>query len=690
MSQALAVNSRDAHDGNLFCSNPYDCRAIPIKDLPLFLNKLPEDDKASLRKPLPIAEIRFEIVKTMQGERSARSLKHQLEQITFKSMRHQCYCINQIVDADELLFLSATSCAALSRQQFHSFVSNYIQYLNQGGRKHLGRLPLLDSAQSTLIIDEIKKRQLRLEPMAITNLCHFILEQFHIPCSRRFVRDWISSHKQEVMIQYVKPAERSRAILRKEELQQYYTDLGDLLKETMPELIYNCDETGFSRRVTATKLRAVLCCDAEPEKAVYIQKPDETTVTLIACVSLAGKYLRPYIVVPSKSMNKEILTHVRPKKECMFVYHANGFSTHAIFCDWFQDVFLPKIRRQREKIGCATKKAILLFDGFSGHDSDRFRALAATNHVLLIKIPAHSSHLTQPLDQQVFQTLKGAYRRESAFRFIKDVMVRKVCRITKAFGYSVLPHIIRDSWGNVRIRCNWDENGEFTSISVEHDSVLQKVIPVSLEKEETTRRKRMKLSAPFGPINLDETKSVSEDRCPLCHSPRRTNEETPLQSASVEKDSIVQDIQEQILERLEEKVLSKGSEGSYVSPIAALEYLIENGRVVLAGRRHLEHLRETLVECKVVEIITEQARKSSDEQEAKPLELHRWTTTSSVVSAILKELPQFHNLPDMDERIFRILIHLVTAGVLAKRVVDPGDDGDQSQSPKFEFRLNVK
>ena len=670
--------------------NPFDLRSLPQKDIPDFLNKLPEDDNSSLRKPVPFGEIDFKTAECLIGERATRSLKHQLETINFKSLRHQCYCIDQVVQADTLLFLSKRSCARmlfLSRQQFHSFLDNYCRYLNNGGPRQVGRPPLIGETQSKELINEIRARQLELQPMTITNLCNHIFEKFKIPCSRRFVRDWISRNKNHVMIQYVKPADASRAAVRSEDLHHFYTQLTEVLNDAVPELVYNCDETGFSRRVTATRLRAVLCTDTQPEKAVYIQKPDESTVTLIACVNLAGKSLRPYVIVPTKSLDKEILKFVRPKKECVFSCQPSGFSTHAIFFDWFREVFLAKIRRQREKMKSPTKQAILIFDGFRGHDSDQLRAFAAENHVLLVKIPPHSSHLTQPLDQQVFQTLKAAYRRITATEFIKDRMARKLFKLTKAFGESFLPHIIRESWNSVGITCEWNDNGEFTKILVEAETVIQKEIPMSRPEEQNSKRKRMRIISPTGPINLEEISLVAEDCCPLCRSPKRPDSQLFIQSALVSKDSDVQAIQDEILERREDKLLRKGNYClGDVDPMTVLEHLLAKGRLSLTARRHFDSIRERLAHWRVLEIVTAQTVKC--QAETNELDMTQWTTSSKILREAAQRMEHFRYLPDMDERIFRILTTLVTEGLLEKR--EPQVEPREPEEPELrecEFRL---
>lgn len=121
--------------------DPFDCRLIPSKDLPAFLSNLTEDDQGHLRPPVPFQELCFGHVGQLIGDRATRSLKHQLESVAFKSLRHQCYCIDQVVASDDLVCLSRTACSqivSVSRQQFHSYLQNYVQYLNNGGGKTAG------------------------------------------------------------------------------------------------------------------------------------------------------------------------------------------------------------------------------------------------------------------------------------------------------------------------------------------------------------------------------------------------------------------------------------------------------------------------------------------------------------------------------------------------------------------------
>jgi hypothetical protein len=55
---------------------------------------------------------------------------------------------------------------------------------------------------------------------------------------------------------------------------------------------------------------------------------------------------------------------------------------------------------------------MLVLDGHESHQSAEFETFCKTNNIVTISLPAHSSHLTQPLDVGCFSALKKAYGRQ--------------------------------------------------------------------------------------------------------------------------------------------------------------------------------------------------------------------------------------------------------------------------------------
>ena len=59
----------------------------------------------------------------------------------------------------------------------------------------------------------------------------------------------------------------------------------------------------------------------------------------------------------------------------------------------------------------ASESRLLIADGHGSHTSDEFMTTRYLNNVYLLFIPAHTSHVLQPLDLGCFSSLKAAYRR---------------------------------------------------------------------------------------------------------------------------------------------------------------------------------------------------------------------------------------------------------------------------------------
>lgn len=54
----------------------------------------------------------------------------------------------------------------------------------------------------------------------------------------------------------------------------------------------------------------------------------------------------------------------------------------------------------------------MIFDGHGSHQTAQFREFCPQNHILTLCMPAHSSHILQPLDVSCFAPLKKAYSRQ--------------------------------------------------------------------------------------------------------------------------------------------------------------------------------------------------------------------------------------------------------------------------------------
>jgi len=84
----------------------------------------------------------------------------------------------------------------------------------------------------------------------------------------------------------------------------------------------------------------------------------------------------------------------------------NGWTTDEIGLRWLQNTFIPATNGRM--IG---KYRLLVLDGHGSHLTPRFDEICSQNDIIPICMPAHSSHLLQPLDVGCFSPLKRAYGR---------------------------------------------------------------------------------------------------------------------------------------------------------------------------------------------------------------------------------------------------------------------------------------
>ena len=77
----------------------------------------------------------------------------------------------------------------------------------------------------------------------------------------------------------------------------------------------------------------------------------------------------------------------------------------ANFLSWFLKVFVPSVREILDP-----GPVVLIFDGHHSHMSIKLLEKAKSINIHLICLPAHTSHVRQPLDVGVFGPMKATWR----------------------------------------------------------------------------------------------------------------------------------------------------------------------------------------------------------------------------------------------------------------------------------------
>jgi hypothetical protein len=141
-----------------------------------------------------------------------------------------------------------------------------------------------------------------------------------------------------------------------------------------------------------------------PGKPWLIQPGNREWVTTIECINLRGWSVPTTIIFKGKVHIEGWFNATRIPGDWRINLSANGWTTDEIGLCWLQKVFIPATNN------CITGGyRLLVLDGHGSHLTPEFDRTCKKNNIISICMPAHSSHLLQPLDVGCFGPLKKAY-----------------------------------------------------------------------------------------------------------------------------------------------------------------------------------------------------------------------------------------------------------------------------------------
>ena len=160
-------------------------------------------------------------------------------------------------------------------------------------------------------------------------------------------------------------------------------------------LIWNCDETGFGDK---PKSREKVMC---PKGKRHIYRQQTTTrehITVHMAVSAAGAHVPPFIIYPRCLPN--ISYALDGPKDSLYGYSEKGYMTSELFRKWL-DHFIKLTPQERP--------LVLIMDQHETHCGRHVIDVCRANHIEILLLPPHTTHMLQPLDISVFNPLKADF-----------------------------------------------------------------------------------------------------------------------------------------------------------------------------------------------------------------------------------------------------------------------------------------
>ena len=140
-------------------------------------------------------------------------------------------------------------------------------------------------------------------------------------------------------------------------------------------------------------------------------------VTLIEAIGLSGRSLKPWVIFKGKQQMKAWWDAF---KTGHISVSENGWTDNELCFEWLKRCFEPETRPTTP-----SKWRLLIFDGHGSHLTGKAIDFCLEHKILCLCLPAHVTHLVQPLDVGVFRLLahyyKTAVRERSRFNITYQI-----------------------------------------------------------------------------------------------------------------------------------------------------------------------------------------------------------------------------------------------------------------------------
>ena len=164
--------------------------------------------------------------------------------------------------------------------------------------------------------------------------------------------------------------------------------------------VYNMDEKGFAvgqagkQKVVVSKanLNAYMC-----------QNGSREWVSLLECISADGALLPAFVIFKAKTQRKAWMNELERGNN--IAISDKGWTNNTLAFEWFKRVFDPYSKKRQQG-----EYRLLILDRHASHITSEVIQFCINEKIILACLPAHTTHVLQPLDVGFFQPFGSLYR----------------------------------------------------------------------------------------------------------------------------------------------------------------------------------------------------------------------------------------------------------------------------------------
>ena len=186
----------------------------------------------------------------------------------------------------------------------------------------------------------------------------------------------------------------------KEAVNKYFRNVNEIVTKHKLDgtKVYNMDETGLN---TVQRPSQAVCLKGKKRTGALTSAERGVNTTCVICTNAAGNYIPPFLIFKRKRMNP-LLQNCAPVGAVCKVSDS-GYINSELFVEYLQH-FIAHVKPSSES------PVLLVLDGHSSHTNNlEAIELARESGVIMLSLPAHTTHRTQPLDVAFFRPLKVYY-----------------------------------------------------------------------------------------------------------------------------------------------------------------------------------------------------------------------------------------------------------------------------------------
>lgn len=273
--------------------------------------------------------------------------------------------------------------------------------------------------------------------MIATNVAH---DKERLSPSRRVSNGWyyrFMERQSHLTLRKGDPIANIRMeCMNEETMTDYFEKLKYVLQKNelmnSPSQIYNVDETGMPLDHRPPKI----VTKRGQKKVRSRTSGNKSQVTVIACVSATGHAIPPFVIFDAKGLNYDWTRGQVPGTR--YGLSSTGWVDTELFKGWLSKHFL--------KHAVGSRPLLLVLDGHSTHYQPELIKYCLDSDVILMCLPPHTTHESQPLDSSVFKPLKQNWQ-NACHRFVE----KNPGRVITKYDFSPLLH---EAWGNTMVPNN--------------------------------------------------------------------------------------------------------------------------------------------------------------------------------------------------------------------------------------------